>query len=613
MSQLIRVQDLRVVADTEQGPLEIVKGVSFSLEKGEVLALIGESGSGKTTIALALLGYARRGCKLAGGVVQVGEHDMLSLPESQLQSLRGNRVSYIAQSAAAAFNPAKKLIDQVIEGALIHGLASRAELQKKAIELFRDLALPNPETIGQRYPHQVSGGQLQRVMAAMALISDPLLVILDEPTTALDVTTQIDVLRAFKRVVRDRGATAVYVSHDLAVVAQMADQIVVLNGGQIIEQSSTAALLKGPEDAYTQSLLAAARPDAKMSPASDMVKDSTLLTIKGLTAGYGKKNLQGMPMIRVLEDIDLTVRRGQAIGVIGESGSGKSTLARVVAGLLDPAKGSLTFDGKELSGTLAGRTEDQFRRIQMVFQNADTALNPMHSVSAILARPLKMYFNLKGKALRDRIHELMDLVRLPLDLADRRPNELSGGQKQRVNLARALAAKPDLILCDEVTSALDTVVGACILSLLGELRRKLGVSYLFISHDISTVRALCDDIVVMYSGHKVEEGSRESFSQAPFHPYTDLLVNSVPELRQGWLESCGLTHGKLPPISAPANMPELCTFLNRCPVRVEGLCNKTAPGRRYIAGGSEILCHRDSGELQEIQNNPNLENVGAYA
>ncbi|RMT77762.1 Peptide ABC transporter ATP-binding protein [Pseudomonas viridiflava] len=613
MSQLIRVQDLRVVADTDKGELEIVKGVSFALEKGEVLALIGESGSGKTTIALALLGYARRGCKLAGGVVQVGEHDMLSLPESQLQGLRGNRVSYIAQSAAAAFNPAKKLIDQVIEGALIHGLGSRSELQRKAVDLFRDLALPNPETIGQRYPHQVSGGQLQRVMAAMALISDPLLVILDEPTTALDVTTQIDVLRAFKHVVRDRGATAVYVSHDLAVVAQMADQIVVLNGGKVIEQGSTEALLKGPEDEYTRSLLAAARPDAKLSPASDMVKDSTLLTIKGLTAGYGKKDLQGMPMIRVLENIDLTIRRGQAIGVIGESGSGKSTLARVVAGLLDPAQGSLTFDGAPLSGDLAGRTEDQFRRIQMVFQNADTALNPMHNVSAILARPLKMYFNLKGKALRDRIHELMDLVRLPRELADRRPNELSGGQKQRVNLARALAAKPDLILCDEVTSALDTVVGACILELLGDLRRKLGVSYLFISHDISTVRALCDDIVVMYSGHKVEEGSRESFNQAPFHPYTDLLVSSVPELRQGWLESCGVTHGKLPPISAPSNTPELCTFLNRCPVRIEGLCNKTAPSRRYIEGGSEILCHRDSGELQDGRNTLNPEHAGAYA
>ncbi|MEB2517140.1 ABC transporter ATP-binding protein [Pseudomonas sp. YuFO20] len=613
MSELIRVKDLRVVACGERGETEIVKGVSFALEKGEVLALIGESGSGKTTIALALLGYARRGCRLSGGVVQVGEHNMLALSEHELQGLRGNRVSYIAQSAAAAFNPAKKLIDQVVEGALIHGLGTRAVLEAKAIELFRDLALPDPDNIGQRYPHQVSGGQLQRVMAAMALISDPLLVVLDEPTTALDVTTQIDVLRAFKRVVRERGATAVYVSHDLAVVAQMADQIVVLNGGQIFEQSATAPLLKGPAHEYTRSLLAAARPDTTIRPPCGVVEDVPLLTIKGLTAGYGNKNAQGMPAIRVLEDIDLTVRRGQAIGVIGESGSGKSTLARVVAGLLTPALGGLTFDGQPLGGSLSERTDDQFRRIQMVFQNADTALNPMHSISTILSRPLKMYFGLKGAALRERIGEMLDLVRLPRTLAERRPNELSGGQKQRVNLARALAAKPDLILCDEVTSALDTVVGAAILELLRDLRQQLGVSYLFISHDISTVRALCDDVVVMYSGRKIEAGSRQSFIQAPFHPYTDLLIHSVPELRQGWLENCGATSCELPPIGPKANVAELCTFLNRCPVRVDGLCNRTAPNRRIIDGGSEILCHHDSAELLKTQQNLITMTQGAYA
>ncbi|WP_207282242.1 ABC transporter ATP-binding protein [Pseudomonas sp. FW300-N2F2] len=613
MSELIRVQDLRVVACGERGEVDIVKGVSFSLQKGEVLALIGESGSGKTTIALALLGYARRGCRLAGGVVQIGEHDMLASSESQLQKLRGNRVSYIAQSAAAAFNPAKKLIDQVVEGALIHGLGSRAVLEAKAIELFRDLALPDPERIGQRYPHQVSGGQLQRVMAAMALISDPLLVVLDEPTTALDVTTQIDVLRAFKRVVGERGATAVYVSHDLAVVAQMADQIVVLNGGEIFEHSATAPLLKGPAHEYTRSLLAAARPDTTIRPPSDIAQETPLLTIQGLTAGYGNKNAQGMPAIRVLEDIDLTVRRGQAIGVIGESGSGKSTLARVVAGLLVPALGGLTFDGQPLGGSLSSRTPEQFRRIQMVFQNADTALNPMHSVSTILSRPLKMYFGLKGAALRERIGELLDLVRLPRALAQRRPNELSGGQKQRVNLARALAAKPDLILCDEVTSALDTVVGAAILELLRDLRQQLGVSYLFISHDISTVRALCDDIVVMYSGHKIQAGTRQSYAQAPFHPYTDLLIHSVPELRQGWLETCGATTCQtLPPIGPKANVPDLCTFLSRCPVRVDGLCNCVAPQRRMIVGGSEILCHHDSAELMKTQQS-NTMTVAAYA
>ncbi|MDE1169080.1 MAG: ABC transporter ATP-binding protein [Pseudomonas sp.] len=613
MSHLIQVKDLRVNAYGDSGEIEIVKGVSFNLERGEVLALIGESGSGKTTIALSLLGYARRGCRIAGGQVKVGDVDLLTLEESELQKLRGNRVSYIAQSAAAAFNPAHKLMDQVLEGALIHGIGNRKQLQEKAIGLFRDLALPDPEHIGDRYPHQVSGGQLQRIMAAMALISDPLLVVLDEPTTALDVTTQIEVLRAFKRVVRERGATAVYVSHDLAVVAQMADQIIVLNGGQILEDNGTANLLKSPNHEYTRSLLQAARPAAKIRVEEVARSEAPLLSIKGMVAGYGPKALDGLPLIRVLEDIDLTVHRGQAVGIIGESGSGKSTLARVVAGLLQPARGALEFDGQPLSGSLSGRTPDQFRRIQMVFQNADTALNPMHSVANIIGRPLRAYHNLKGAAQRQRIDELLDLVKLPRSMAERRPGELSGGQKQRINLARALAAKPDLILCDEVTSALDTVVGAAILELLAELRRELGVSYLFISHDISTVRALCDDVAVMYSGHIVEGGSRQALAQAPFHPYTNLLINSVPELRQGWLEaSAGAC--KLPPITAPtANQRELCTFLNRCPLRVEGLCNHTAPSRRLIDGGSEILCHLDSPQLLAAQPAIVLPSQGAYA
>ncbi|MGC1331599.1 ABC transporter ATP-binding protein, partial [Pseudomonas sp.] len=466
---------------------------------------------------------------------------------------------------------------------------------------------------GDRYPHQVSGGQLQRIMAAMALISDPLLVVLDEPTTALDVTTQIDVLRAFKRVVRERGATAVYVSHDLAVVAQMADQIIVLNGGQILEDNGTAALLKSPNHEYTRQLLDAARPAAKIRLDDVARGTAPLLTIQGLTAGYGPRDLHGLPRIRVLEDIDLTLHRGQAMGIIGESGSGKSTLARVVAGLLQPCRGEVTFDGQPLSGDLKGRSADQFRRIQMVFQNADTALNPMHSIATILGRPLRAYHGLKGAAQRRRIDELLDLVKLPRSIAERRPGALSGGQKQRINLARALAATPDLILCDEVTSALDSVVGAAILELLAELRRELGVSYLFISHDISTVRALCDDVAVMYSGHIVESGSRDALAQAPFHPYTNLLVNSVPALRQGWLESTAVTC-KLPPISAPtANQRELCTFLNRCPLRVEGLCNHTAPNRRTLVGGSDILCHLDSAQLSAGQPTLVLPIQGAYA
>ncbi|PPC74027.1 ABC transporter [Pokkaliibacter plantistimulans] len=595
MTELLQVKNLRVNARGGAGEIEIVRNVSFSLGKGEVLALIGESGSGKTTIALSLLGYARHGCRIAGGEIRVDGTDVLSLDDKTLQQWRGHRIAYIAQSAAAAFNPSKRLLDQVIESALLHGVGSRAELERKAVELFRDLALPNPETIGQRYPHQVSGGQLQRLMAAMALIADPLLVILDEPTTALDVTTQVEVLQTFRDAVKRRNATAVYVSHDLAVVAQMADHIVVLNGGEIREHNRTERILHHADDAYTRSLLGAARPHGKPKAVTNMTAEAEpLLSIKGLIAGYGKPDSLGLPASRILEDIELELRPGQAIGIIGESGSGKSTLARVVAGLLPAARGKVRFRGEELPGQLSQRSAEQFRRIQLVFQNADTALNPMHTVGTLLGRPLKAYFGLTGKAQRQRVLELLDQVRLPHTLIDRKPGALSGGQKQRVNLARALAAKPDLILCDEVTSALDTVVGAAILDLLAELRRELGLAYLFISHDISSVRALCDDVVVMYQGHQVQTGSTSALLEPPAHPYTDLLVRSVPELRQGWLEeNRDLARLELPALDDYQDNGELCTFLDRCPKRINGLCNSTAPGRKTLSNGSVTLCHLD--------------------
>jgi peptide/nickel transport system ATP-binding protein len=590
---------LRVVARNEAGEeTPIVRDVSFSIRKGEVLALIGESGSGKTTIALALMGHARSGCRIAGGSVRVGDMDVSSLDSEQLPGIRGTQIAYIAQSAAAAFNPAKTILDQVTEVARVHGLMSRAAAERKAIELFRSLALPDPENIGRRYPHQVSGGQLQRLMAAMALIADPVLVILDEPTTALDVTTQVEVLRAFKQIIRERGTTAVYVSHDLAVVAQMADEIVVLNRGEIRETGRTEQVIHSPSDAYTKTLMAAAAPVAR--PSQARIDPVPLLEIKGLAAGYGKRAANGLPRKLVLADIDLTLPRGATLGVIGESGSGKSTLARVIAGLVPAACGSIRFDGAALAPELAGRTREQFRRIQIDFQNADTALNPAHTVSRILGRPLELYHDIGGAERTKRVAQLLDRVRLPASIAERPCAELSGGQKQRINLARALAAEPDLILCDEVTSALDTVVGAAILDLLAELRRELGVSYVFISHDISTVRSLCDSVVVLYAGHRVESGSGRTLSDPPFHPYTDLLISSVPQLRRGWLEQVGPPRPS-PPMGATARAQGLCTFLNRCPVRIDGVCNVTSPTDRAFRDGKQVLCHHDEARLTELR------------
>lgn len=595
MNEIVKVNGLRVTARNDFGAeVPIVHGADFSLNKGEVLALIGESGSGKTTIALALMGYARSGCRITGGSVRIGDVDVLKLSGTKLAHLRGRTVSYIAQSAAAAFNPAKTIMDQVIESALIHGTLPRQQARAKAVELFRELALPDPEGIGARYPHQVSGGQLQRLMAAMALITDPDLVILDEPTTALDVTTQIEVLRAFKKVVRERGTTAVYVSHDLAVVAQMADRIVVLRNGEIQENSRTEQILAAPSHPYTRSLLEAMRPAAREGAVDPTAAaEDVLLEVRGLDVWFGQHK-------KVLQDIDLKVRRGATVGVIGESGSGKTTLARAIAGLMEPTAGEILLDGQPLSRSLTGRTREQFRRVQYVFQNADTALNPRHSIEEILARPLRFYHGMKGAQRRRRVAELLELVQLPASLASRRPGELSGGQKQRINLARALAAEPELILCDEVTSALDTVVGAAILELMAELRRELNVSYLFISHDISTVKAICDEVVVMYDGAKVEQGNRAMFQEPPFHPYTHLLIDSVPEMHQGWLEETRAGQGAPLGISALASGAQLCPFLERCPVRIDGKCNTTPPPRVRLAKGNEILCHHNDIELMQL-------------
>ncbi|MCP3731460.1 ABC transporter ATP-binding protein [Sphingomonas sp. MG17] len=593
LSPHVEVRNLAVTVRGPDGqPLRIIDDVSFDVARGEVLALIGESGSGKTTIALSLMGYGRGGAAISG-LIRVGDATLDGAGGASLAAQRGRRITYVAQSAAAAFNPSRRVIDQVIEPALIHRTESAQAARARAIDLFRALGLPGPETIGSRYPHELSGGQLQRLMAAMALITQPDLVIFDEPTTALDVTTQVGVLQAFRRVVRQQGATGVYVSHDLAVVAQMADQILVLNRGRVREQNRVAALLEAPADDYTQLLIAAAHPVVKAQPIP--AKPEPLLEIAGISAGYGPIDRAGRPAYPVLSDVSLTIGRGAAVGVIGESGSGKSTVARVVAGLLAPVAGTISLAGETLAPTVSGRTREQLRRVQIVFQNADVALNPAHSVGDILGRVLRFYHDMHGADAQRRVAELLDLIRLPATVAERRCDELSGGQKQRVNLARALAADPDIILCDEVTSALDTVVRGAILDLLADLRRDLGVAYLFISHDIATVKALCDEIVVLYKGTRVESGRRDGYDTPPFHPYTDLLIGSVPELRPGWLADESVQAAA--PLAHLAESPDLCRFLPRCPVAMAGRCDVAPPPLREMSAGNMVLCHRTEAEL----------------
>jgi peptide/nickel transport system ATP-binding protein len=598
MDPLIDIRNLRIAASSgNHAETEIVKGVSFAVKRGEVMGLIGESGSGKTTIALSVMGYTRYGCRISGGSIRIGGTEVTTLDAKGLAALRGRRVAYIAQSAAASFNPSRMIMAQVIESALIHRTASKAEATAKAVELFRALAIPNPEAIGTRYPHQVSGGQLQRLMAAMAMITDPAVVIFDEPTTALDVTTQIEVLKAFKRAIRDRNTTGIYVTHDLPVIAQIADSIIVLRHGEVQEMAEVGQLIATPENEYTKSLLAAAEPGFRL--VTDLPPPAApLLEVSGLAAGYGEIDAEGLPTVPVLRDIDLAIAPGRALGVIGESGCGKSTLARVIAGLTPLARGVVKLNGETLPPALAQRSKDQLRRLQIVFQSADTALNPRVSVEEIIGRPLTFFFGLNGEARRQRVRELLDLTRLPISVMPRPPGDLSGGQKQRVNLARALAAKPDLLLCDEVTSALDTVVAAAILDLIVELRKELGFSYMFISHDLKTVRAICDEVMVLYAGRIVETLPASRIDATMHHPYTWLLFASVPKLQQGWLEQTATPAAAAAVGEVPApQFTKGCQFFGRCGARLSGLCDQQAPPLRQSPIGTQLACHLDDSML----------------
>ncbi|MCY4049879.1 MAG: ABC transporter ATP-binding protein [Gammaproteobacteria bacterium] len=604
--KLVEVKDLKIHAKNDDGDIiPIVKGVSFDIHKGEVVALIGESGSGKTTISLAALSYTKPGLFFAGGELLIDGEDMLQAEPLRTREIRGAKVAYLAQSAAATFNPAITIGEQVTESAVLHGILSQSEANKRATELYHALELPDPDRIGFRYPHQVSGGQLQRLMAAMALCGKPDLMVLDEPTTALDVTTQIEVLKAFKKVIQDENSAAIYVTHDLAVVAQIADYIIVLYGGEVMEQGTAAEIINNPSHVYTQRLMAAVRPKPQAglgsSVADEHEREIPAVKATDITAGYGGI-IDGEPKIPILRDINVSVKNGHVVGVIGESGCGKSTLARVMAGLLPQSRGTIELDNEELEGDLRNRNLEQLQKIQFVFQMADTALNPKQVIGDIIGRPLEFYHGLKGNARHAKVVEILEMVELPAEFASRYPMELSGGQKQRINMARSLAANPEVMLCDEVTSALDSIVGANVIKLLTTLRDKTGVSFVFISHDLSTVASFADEIVVLYAGRVVEQGPTDDVLTPPYHPYTRLLISSVPELRIGWLEDTMQKREMAVGIAKDVEITSVgCPFFNRCPMGIEGTCEKQTPPVHKTDTDHQIACHRSIEELNMVE------------
>ncbi len=600
---IFEADDLVISAQRDDGTeLHIVNGVNFKVHKGEVVALIGESGSGKTTIALSALGYCKPGLKFTGGEARLLGRNVAGLSTNELRPARGINVAYLAQSAAATFNPAIRINEQVTEAPVLHGTMTQEEANAKALDLYHALDLPDPENIGQRYPHQVSGGQLQRLMAAMALCGEPDLLVLDEPTTALDVTTQIEVLKAFKGVIKDQGAAAIYVTHDLAVVAQIADYIVVLYSGEVKEAGPTDIIINQPQHPYTKRLMAA----INLMPAADGAEsekaDVPAIDVRGVDAGYG--NVRGAPAVMVLKDINIQIPRSKTIGVIGESGCGKSTLARVIAGLLPQHKGEITLDGNVLPPRLEDRSKEELRKVQFVYQMADTALNPRHRIKDILGRPVTFYSGLRGEERQQRVLELLEMVELPPPFADRFPHELSGGQKQRVNLARALAAEPEVVLCDEVTSALDTIVASNVIDLLTNLQIKTGVSFVFISHDLSTVASFSDQIVVLYAGRVAEIGSVAEVLEPPYHPYTKLLISSVPEARVGWLEEASASSEQQAGMSGGVDITRAgCPFAPRCPIAIKGTCDTQDPPKQKGAGEHRIECHYSLDELSRRLSN----------
>lgn len=527
---LLKIRGLKIEGKSDETWNQIVNGIDLDLHKGEVLGLIGESGAGKSTIGLAAMGFTRDGCRISDGSIEFDGVDLVNADAATKRGLLGKRIAYVAQSAAASFNPAHRLMDQHTEGPVQHNVFSVDESEADGVELYRKLRLPDPENIGFRYPHQVSGGQLQRAMTAMAMACRPDLIIFDEPTTALDVTTQIEVLASIRDIVEQFNTAAIYITHDLAVVAQMADKIKVLLKGDEVEEADTRTMLSSPKEDYTKSLWAVRSFERKQKPLAN-ADETPVVSIKNVTAAYGGGT------VKVLHDVSFDIHAGRTVAVVGESGSGKSTTARCITGLLPPLEGTVEFDGVQLPADYRQRDKEQLRQAQMIYQMADTALNPRKTIGEIIGRPVEFYMGLTGTAKRKRVEDLLNILELePNQYIDRLPSELSGGQKQRIGIGRALAAEPKFIICDEVTSALDQLVAEGILRTLAKLQDEFNLAYMFITHDLATVKSIADEVVVMKEGRVVEAGPKDAMFKPPHHAYTDLLLSSVPEMDPDWLD-----------------------------------------------------------------------------
>jgi peptide/nickel transport system ATP-binding protein len=658
---LLEIRGLGVGFTDRSGQVRpVLRDIDLSVEPGCTLGLVGESGSGKSTLALAAMAYLKPGLQRTSGEVRLDGQDLFALPLPALQRLRGGVIGLVPQNAGQALTPTTRVGDQIEESLRLHGDLEPAARQARVRELLEQVRLPQPEVLARRYPHELSGGQQQRVAIAMALAGQPRLLLLDEPTTGLDVTTQAHVLDLLRDINRRTGTAMVYVSHDLGAIARVCDRVDVLYAGEVVLEGAIRHVLRQPAHPYPRGLLAsiprlsqprlpaalpgrppapgetgpgcafaprcplaedrcrdsrpllrpldaqtlvrchraedslALQPALASAPAAKTTETTRALQLRGLGIRYARptwwQSLRGRPPDGPLtvDGVDLEIGAGETVALVGESGSGKSTILKAVAGLLPPAAGTMQAAGEQaLPALTTQRSRDQLRLAQLVFQNPDDSLNPRHTVATLLAQPLQLYFGLQGEALTQRSEEWLERVRLGAHYLDRLPGQMSGGEKQRVAIARAFAAEPDLVLCDEVTSALDVSVQAAVLEVLQTLKQQRGTAYLFVSHDLAVVRALADRVAVLYQGRLCEIGPAAAVYAAPSHPYTEVLLGAVLEpdpdhaptlLAQDIVESAPPARG--------------CPFQRRCPKRLGAVCDEqTPPWQDTSTPGHRIRCH----------------------
>ena len=664
------VKNLSIGFRSQKGKeISILRNVTTNIKKGETVGIVGESGSGKSTLALAMMGYVKHGLFTMSGECLFNSLNLLDLSNNELEKIRGRKIAMIPQNAGQSLTPNLKIGYQIEEALKLHTNLNENERKNRISELLNNVRLPSPDVMALRYPHELSGGQQQRVAVAMALAGNPELLLLDEPTTGLDVTTQAHVLELLKDITKDTGTSMVYVSHDLGAIAQVCDRVIVMYAGEIVLEGPVRKILKEPIHPYTNGLLKSipklsleglpeSMPGAQPQPGhigegcsfydrcniSDEkcktktpdleflseidtsvrcfnykkviinqnkniqlknldeknIENNEILSLSDVSISYAKQSFLDQLFNKLtdsnptVKDINININKGETIALVGESGSGKSTILKSIAGLLKTKDGNINFaQNRKLSEDLKNRSSDDLRAIQLIFQNPDESLNPNHTVEQILSQPLKLYFGLKGDELKKNIIELLEKVRLGEFYLTRYPRQLSGGEKQRIAVARAFAAKPDIILCDEVTSALDVSVQAAVLDLLKKLKDDFGTTYIFVSHDLAVVKAISDRVAVLYQGRLCEIGPSKNVYKFPSHPYTEVLLGAVlepdPDIKPKLIAE-DIVEEKPP--------EKGCCFQGRCPRILGDKCREEVPPWQLGENGNAIRCHIDIEKLK---------------